>query len=71
MLQMGQETVIKGTKGEIIQIVWQQELSFLYTTHPHDLFNINVKYDENISKGIHDIKQTRKQWIMPGSLPSP
>ena len=36
----------------------QQELSFLYVTHRHDLFYITVKYHDNILKGIQVMVRT-------------
>ena len=45
---------------EITQEVWKQELSFLYATHPHDLFYITVKYHDYIPKSIQVTGQT---WI--------
>ena len=35
------------------------ELSFLYATHCQDLFNITVKYHDNIPKGFQVIERTR------------
>ena len=46
--------------GGITQKVIKKELSFLYTTHRHDLFYITVKYHQNIPKGIQVIVLTRK-----------
>ena len=50
----------KNIKGEISQKVIKQELFFLYATHRHDLFNITVKYHQNIPNGIQVIERTRK-----------
>ena len=38
----------------------KRELSFLYRTLHHDLFNITVKYHQNIPNGIQVIEQTQK-----------
>ena len=50
----------KNIIGGITQKVIKGELSFLYTTHHHDLFYITVKYHQNIPKGIQVIVLTRK-----------
>ena len=50
---------IWNLQGEITQKVWKRELSFLYATHCHDLFYINVKYHDYISKGIQVTERTR------------
>ena len=50
----------KNIIGEITQNVIKGELSFLYTTHCHDLFYITVKYHQNIPKGIQVIVLTGK-----------
>ena len=47
-------------QGEITQKVLKRELSFLYTTHGHDLFYITVKYHDYIPKGIQVAERT---WI--------
>ena len=46
------QNCIWHNQGEITQKVWKPELSFLYATHPHDLFYITVKYHDYIPKGI-------------------
>ena len=45
-------------KGEITQKVLKQGLSFLYSTHFHDLFYITVKYHQNIPNCIQVIERT-------------
>ena len=50
----------KSIKWEITQKVIQQELSFLYVTHRHDLFYITVKYHQNTPNSIQVIEQTQK-----------
>ena len=51
---------IKSIKGEITQKVIKQELSFLYTTHCHDLFYITVKYHQNIPNSNQVIESGHK-----------
>ena len=51
---------IKSIKGEITLKVLKRGLSFLYSTHPHDLFYIPLKYHQNIPKGSQVIEWTRK-----------
>ena len=36
-----------------------KELSFLYATHRHALFYINVKYHDDIPKGIQGTERTQ------------
>ena len=42
----------KRIKREINQTVLKRELSFMYATHRHDLFYINVKYHDYIPNGF-------------------
>ena len=53
------QNCIWNHQGEIIQKVWKKELPFLYRTHCQDLFNITVKYHDNIPKSIQVMEQTR------------
>ena len=46
-------------QGKIIQTVQKWELSFLYVTHPHDLFYMTVKYHDYIPNGFQVMEQTR------------
>ena len=57
-LQSGSRICIKNIKVEITQI--KLELSFMYATHRHNLFYINMKYHQNIPNGIQVIERTRK-----------
>ena len=57
--------IIEGTgnciwndQGEITQKVWQQELPFLYATHPHDLFYITIQHHQNIPEDFQVMEQT-------------
>ena len=50
---------IWNDQGEITQKVWKQELSFLHSTHHHDLFYITVMYHDNIPNGFQIMEQTQ------------
>ena len=62
-LQGGQKSAKKKKKKkerEITENILKRELSFLYVTHPLDLFFIAMKYHRSIKTGIQIKEWTRK-----------
>ena len=43
---------------------YYRQLSFLYTTHRHDLIYITAKYHQNIPNAFEVIERTRKRLLM-------
>ena len=54
------DTKIFNTQRAVTLKVGKPELRFMYSAHPLMVFNVCVKFHENMSGGFKVIKQTRK-----------